>query len=89
MKKLTVIFALGVVSLMYLAESEAQTNGPTTSSVRRTYPGGKDDSDLTVQSVRKITRKGDDVEVDYHVSSEPSEGGAAAPPPTETNSNEQ
>jgi hypothetical protein len=27
------------------------------SSIKRTYPGGRDDSDLTVQSLKRITKK--------------------------------
>lgn len=78
MRKFSIIFVLGILGLVVAEEVDAQT-APTTSSSRRIYPGGRDDSDLTVQTARKITRKGDDVEIDYHgpASDEPTEGGSA------------
>ncbi|MBK9293469.1 MAG: hypothetical protein IPM57_03355 [Oligoflexia bacterium] len=38
---------------------------PSFTQARRTYAGGKDDSDLAVQLQRKFTRKGGEIEVDY------------------------
>jgi len=48
-----------------------QSEVPSISSIKRTYPGGRDDSDLTVQPIKRITKKEtvdqnvDPDEVDY------------------------
>ncbi len=65
------VFLLSVISLSVEAQTATQS--------RRNYPGGKDDSDLTVQTLRKITRKGEDLDPEYQGHGEPLEEGS--PPP--------
>ena len=69
--------ASSVLALGFLIPNlggQSTPSGPlSTSEMRRTYPGGRDDSDLTVQTLRKITRKGDDAESHYSGHVEPVE----------------
>lgn len=69
------------VSLPILAQ---QTGKPQTApEFRRVYPGAKDDSDLTVQVLKPVTRKGGDIEAEDFSSVEPPEeenGGEAQAP---------
>ena len=61
------------VAMIDVAAAQTQGTAPSTAAqFRRTYLGGKDDSDLTVQNLRTITRKGD-MEAEDFSSVEPSE----------------
>jgi hypothetical protein len=71
---LTVVPLSLLMLLCGTAGAMAQANQgevPSISSIKRTYPGGRDDSDLTVQTLKRITKKetvdqaGDPEEGDY------------------------
>lgn len=79
--KSVILFA--AVIFIFSVLLEAQTVAPSTSQMRRSYVGGKDDSDLTVQTLRKITRKGEEVEPEYQGYGESGDSGDSTEKPAE------
>ncbi len=69
--------------------AEVNSKPQSASEFRRTYPGSKDDSDLTVQVLRPITRKGSDIDKEDFSSVEPApDDQEGAPPPANSNNGE-
>jgi hypothetical protein len=57
-----------MIALFFSApESRAEeTTRVTSIQIRKNYPGGIDESDLTVQPAKRITRKGEELETEHY-----------------------
>ncbi|MDZ4676255.1 MAG: hypothetical protein SGI74_01995 [Oligoflexia bacterium] len=53
-RRLAIIFLISIIGLPLFAQEQQQRSR---SAVRRAYPGGRDDSDLTVQTLRQVSKK--------------------------------
>lgn len=65
MTKLALVLLL--VSAQVMADDEA-ARGLSSIQARKNFPGGQDESDLTVQPQKHITRKGEEIDVEHYES---------------------
>ncbi len=72
-------FLGSIMILVGAIPAKAQTVPVTVIELRKNYPGAKDDSLLTVQNLKPITRKGEDIEAEDFSSVEPTDDSAAPP----------
>jgi hypothetical protein len=76
MKWLSALILGMTLGQTHVRAEEAPQALPKTNTLR-VYPGGRDESDLTVQPKRKIARKNEDLDLE-HYESESSEAGHQA-----------